>query len=55
MGHGSGQALVQLDYIFGIDYEPLLDYPPVDSFSFTVQATYHGRNHSRVSITSCAR
>ncbi|XP_069194402.1 CD109 antigen isoform X2 [Procambarus clarkii] len=55
VGHGSGQALVQLDYSYGVDYEPLLDYPPVKAFEFTVVSKFSGRNNSHLEITTCQR
>ncbi|KAK8743670.1 hypothetical protein OTU49_001200, partial [Cherax quadricarinatus] len=55
VGHGSGQALVQLDYSYGVDYEPLLDYPPVNAFDFTVVSKFSGRNNSHLEITTCQR
>ncbi|KAK4320554.1 hypothetical protein Pmani_008591 [Petrolisthes manimaculis] len=54
-GHGAGQALVQLEYSYGVDYEPYLRYPKVPSFEFNVSTAYHGRNNSHVTITSCQR
>ncbi|CAL4077776.1 unnamed protein product, partial [Meganyctiphanes norvegica] len=54
-GHGQGQALVQLDYAYGVDYEPLLDVPPIPAFDFTVQARYSGANASHIDITTCQR
>ncbi|XP_069981512.1 CD109 antigen [Penaeus vannamei] len=55
VGHGSGQALVQLDYSYGVDYEPLLDYPPVPAFDFTVSSKFYGRNNSHLEITTCQK
>ncbi|XP_076035144.1 CD109 antigen-like [Oratosquilla oratoria] len=55
VGHGSGQALVQLDYTYSVDKEFLLDVPPVPAFDFTIKTSYSGRNNSRVHITTCSR
>ncbi|KAK8743475.1 hypothetical protein OTU49_001098 [Cherax quadricarinatus] len=55
VGHGSGQALVQLEYSYGVDYEPLLDYPPVNAFDFTIVSKFSGRNNSYLEITTCQR
>ena len=33
---GAGQAVVQLDVNYGVDYEPHKDIPPKVSFSFVV-------------------
>ncbi|XP_050702984.1 LOW QUALITY PROTEIN: CD109 antigen-like [Eriocheir sinensis] len=55
VGHGSGQALVQLDYSFGVDVEPLLDYPPVPAFDFSVYSEFYGRNNSHLRFTACQR
>ena len=55
LGHGQGQALVQLDYSYGVDYEPLLDVPPTPAFDFTVDARYSGSNNSHIDITTCQR
>lgn len=55
VGHGSGQALVQLDYSYGVDYEPQLDYPPVPAFDFTVTSKFFGRNNSHLLVTTCQR
>lgn len=54
-GHGSGQALVQLDYSYGVDFEPGLDYPPVNSFDFTIYSQFYGRNNSHLRFTACQR
>nr|XP_045602144.1 CD109 antigen-like [Procambarus clarkii] len=55
VGRGSGQALVQLDYSYGVDDEPLLDQPPVQAFDFTVVSKFSGRNNSHLEITTCQR
>ncbi|XP_068231654.1 CD109 antigen-like [Palaemon carinicauda] len=55
VGHGSGQALVQLDYSYGVDYEPQIDYPPVPAFDFTVETKFFGRNNSHLAITTCSK
>ncbi|KAL7648240.1 UNVERIFIED_CONTAM: hypothetical protein RMT77_000143 [Armadillidium vulgare] len=55
VGRGSGQALLQLSYGYGVDIEDGLDVPPVPSFDFNLEARFWGRNNSYVTITSCQR
>ena len=55
IGHGTGQAIVQLDYSYSVDHEPELDYPPVPAFDFKVKTRYYGRNNSHVIINACSR
>ena len=54
-GHGSGQAIIQLDYSYGVDYEPELDVPPVPAFDFNVRARYYGRNNSHLIMEACSK
>ncbi|KAF2360648.1 Alpha-macroglobulin receptor-binding [Trinorchestia longiramus] len=55
IGHGSGQALVQLDYSYAVDQPDELDYPPVEAYDLEVTALYWGRNNSHINIKSCQR
>ncbi|XP_045132663.1 CD109 antigen-like [Portunus trituberculatus] len=55
VGHGSGQALVQLDYSYGVDLAHQLDFPPVNSFEFSVYSQFYGRNNSHLRFTACQR
>ena len=55
VGHGSGQALVQLDYSYGVDLAHQLDFPPVNSFEFNVYSQFYGRNNSHLRFTACQR
>ena len=55
VGHGSGQALVQLDYTYAVDQPDEVDFPPVYSFDLEVKANYSGRNNSHVTMEACQR
>ena len=55
IGHGAGQALVQLDYSYAVDQPDEVDFPPVEAFDLNVRAFYSGRNHSHIRINACQR
>lgn len=55
VGHGSGQALVQLDYSYSIDQPDEVDFPPVPAFDLEIRATYSGRNNSHINFETCQR
>ncbi|KAB7495813.1 Antigen, partial [Armadillidium nasatum] len=55
IGRGSGQAILQLDYSYGVDHEDEIDYPPVSAYEIDISAKFFGRNNSYVSITSCQK
>jgi len=50
---GSGQALVQMDVVFGVDNEEFLDTPPEECFTLSVDETLRGRNKSEIDVRSC--
>jgi hypothetical protein len=50
---GSGQALVQMDVVFGVDNEGFLDTPPEECFTLSVSETFRGRNKSEIDVRSC--
>ena len=53
LAKGSGQALVQMDVVFGVDHEDFLDSPPEDCFTLSVYETFRGRNKSEIDVKSC--
>jgi hypothetical protein len=53
MARGSGQALVQMDVVFGVDYDGFLDTPPEECFTLDVYETFRGRNKSEIDVRSC--
>ncbi|XP_047740620.1 CD109 antigen [Hyalella azteca] len=55
IGHGSGQAIVQLEYTYAVDQPDEMDYPPVDAYDLEIKAQYSGRNQSHINITACQR
>lgn len=54
-GRGAGQAVVQLDLSYGIDWEPFKDTGPVDPFDLKIQEHFGGRNKSILTIEACFR
>jgi len=50
---GSGQALVQMDVVFGVDNENFLDSPPEECFTLNIDETLRGRNKSEIDVRSC--
>ena len=52
---GAGQAVVQLDQNYGIDYEPNKDIPPKDCFNLTIEEfpVISSRNKSEIVLKSC--
>jgi len=52
---GAGQAVVQLDTNYGIDYEPNKDIPPKDCFNLTIEEfpVISSRNKSEIVVKSC--
>jgi hypothetical protein len=53
---GAGLAMVQMDLNYGIDYEPLKDFPTMDSFELHISEYYSPvRNKSAITIQSCFR
>jgi len=56
IGRGSGQAVVQLDTSYGIDWDDFKDTPVVDAFELTIRENFiDGRNRSILTIQSCMR
>lgn len=56
IARGTGQALVQLDVNYGVDYEPLKDQPSQPSFDLRIKEFYSNyRNKSIITIESCFR
>ena len=50
---GAGQAIAQMDIVYGIDYEPFKDNPPEECFNLTIYETFRGRNKSEIDVRSC--
>ncbi len=50
---GAGQALAQMDVVFGVDNVNFIDSPPEECFSLTVAETFRGRNKSEIDVKSC--
>lgn len=56
MAHGAGQAILQLDVSYGVDWTPLRKQPPVDAFDLEVREYYSMfGNKSHCTIQVCAR
>ncbi|XP_066991727.2 CD109 antigen isoform X2 [Anabrus simplex] len=56
VAHGSGQAIVQMDIRYGIDYEELVERPAKKSFELKLKEYYSDfRNKSVITIQSCMR
>jgi len=53
-GRGAGQAVVQLDVAFGVDWEEFKDTPPVDAFELKIREIFSDRrNKSDLVVESC--
>ena len=53
---GAGLGIVQMDLSYGVDYEPLKDYPTMESFELQITEYYSPvRNKSAITIQSCFR
>lgn len=53
---GAGQAIVQMDVSYGIDYEFLREVPTYSAFSLNITEFYSTfRNKSAITIQSCFR
>ena len=50
---GSGQALAQMDVVFGVDHENFIDSPPEECFTLTVSESFRGRNKSEIDVNTC--
>jgi len=51
---GSGQAVVQMDIGFGVDYEGFKELAKIETFSLEVKEFYSTfRNKSSITIQSC--
>ena len=56
IARGAGQAVLQMDYSYGIDWDPLKDVPPVDAYELDVHEIYHNfRNKSLITVELCPR
>ncbi|XP_063601843.1 CD109 antigen-like [Penaeus indicus] len=56
VAHGAGQAILQLDVSYGIDWTDLKKQPPVDSFKMVINERYSKfRNKSICNVEICAR
>ncbi|XP_069938701.1 CD109 antigen [Cherax quadricarinatus] len=56
VAHGAGQAILQLDVSYGVDWTPLKKQPPVDAFELEVREFYTPfGNKSHCNIKVCAR
>ncbi|OXA61880.1 Complement C3 [Folsomia candida] len=55
-GRGAGQAVVQLDVAFGVDWEEYKDTPPVDAFELKIVEYFSDRrNKSDLTVEACFR
>lgn len=53
-GRGAGQAVVQLDVAYGVDWDEYKDTPPVDAFELTIHEYFSDRrNKSDLTIQAC--
>ena len=51
---GSGQAVVQMDIDFGVDYDGFKDLAKIETFSLELKEFYSTfRNKSSITIQSC--
>ncbi|CAG0913503.1 unnamed protein product [Notodromas monacha] len=56
IARGRGQAIIQLDYAYGVDYEPIKETPPADVFTLDVRESYRDfRNKSIIDVELCPR
>ncbi|ROT65787.1 hypothetical protein C7M84_016234 [Penaeus vannamei] len=56
VAHGAGQAILQLDVSYGIDWTDLKKQPPVDAFKMVINERYSKfRNKSICNVEICAR
>lgn len=53
---GAGQAILQLDFSYGIDDERVKNIPPVDAFDLKVTEYYLPvRNKSHINVELCPK
>lgn len=53
---GSGQAVVQMDISFGVDYEGFKEFAKTETFNLEIKEFYSTfRNKSYITIQSCFR
>lgn len=53
---GEGQAILQLDVEYGVDWEGFKKQPPVKAFDFSIDERYSKfGNKSHCDVTVCAR
>jgi hypothetical protein len=56
IGRGRGQALIQSEYAYGVDYEPLKEAPPAEFFTLVVNERYKKfRNITEIDVQLCPR
>ena len=56
LAKGSGQAVIQLDVSFGVDYDEYKDTPPEDCFELRIREFYSTeRNKTALTVESCFR
>jgi hypothetical protein len=53
LASGSGQALAQMDVVFGVDNEQFIDSPPEECFTLSIQEAFRGRNKSEIDVKTC--
>jgi hypothetical protein len=53
IARGAGQALAQMDVVFGVDHENFIDSPPEECFTLTIDESFRGRNKSEIDVKSC--
>lgn len=56
IGRGAGQAVLQLNVKYGIDWEELRDLPKQAYFELHIDETYSNfRNKSHIQVKACVR
>jgi hypothetical protein len=56
VGKGRGQAVIQLDYAYGVDYDDLKEKSPIEVFHLDVRETYRTfRNKSIIDVELCPK
>ena len=56
IGRGAGQAVMQLNVEYGIDWEELRDMPSKPYFDLFIDETYsHFRNKSHIQVRACVK